>query len=137
MRSMERPEPMRYILAAAILIGALTTGTNAQGNRCSTETLAVRRVPVTIALCVTGTVVSAPGGEVLVPLQAQYSSPSGSYAETETLRFIGGERTSRVIRSLDLSRVGSSGTLHLTLAYNGANVRVESALLSPGAVTIK
>lgn len=127
---------MKCVLTAAFLAASLTGTALAQG-RCSTETLPVRGVGVTIELCVAGAPQSAPGGEVLVPLQAQYSARGGSFSEDTTLRFIAGERTSRVIRSVDLAKVGSSGTLHLTLVYDGSAVRVESAMLTPGAITIK
>ncbi len=127
---------MRLTLAAAML-AAMIPAAAAQGGRCTSETLNVRRVPVTLGYCVTGAAQSGPGGTVLVPVSGQYSAPSGSFSEAMTLRFVGGERTSRVIRSLDLSRVGSSGVLHLTLAYDGSTIRIESALLTPGAITIK
>jgi hypothetical protein len=42
-----------------------------------------------------------------------------------------------VLESLDLSKLGLSGTLHLTLAYVQGLVHVEGALLTPGAITIK
>jgi len=128
---------MRALLAAAMLAAMIPTAAMAQGGRCTSEILSVRKVPVTLGYCVTGPAQSAPGGTLLVPVSGQYSTPGGSFGESMQLRFIAGERTSRVIRSLDLSKVGSSGVLHLTLAYDGSTIRVESALLTPGAITIK
>jgi hypothetical protein len=44
---------------------------------------------------------------------------------------------SRVLESLDLRQVGIAGILHLTLAYAAGVVRVEGAMLTPGAITVK
>jgi hypothetical protein len=54
-----------------------------------------------------------------------------------TLQFISGEEASRVIQDVPLDKVGLQGTLHLTLVLRGGAVRVDSAMLTPGAITIK
>lgn len=129
---------MRRLVAALLLAAALPAAASAQGYRCSKETLSVRGQPLAVAYCVTAAPTKAPGSELLVPVHATYAAPSGSWSEDATLRFIAGEGESRVIRNVDLAKVGSSGTLHLTLVYGSdATVRIESAMLSPGAITIK
>ncbi len=75
--------------------------------------------------------------EIIVPVVATYSAPGGTLRRPIDLHFIAGEGISRVLESLDLTKVGLSGTLHLTLAYSRGLVRVEGALLTPGAITIK
>lgn len=127
--------PIAALAAAALYLLPLTA--SAQGHRCTQETLAVRGTPVTIGYCINGAAKSASGGEIAVPVQASYSAPGGSFQEILTLRFLSGEGLSRIIRNLDLSHVGAIGTLHLTLAYNGSSVSIESATLTPGAITIK
>lgn len=127
--------PIAALVAAALCLIPLAA--SAQDRRCTQETLAVRGTPVTIGYCITGPARSTIGGEIAVPVQASYSAPGGSFQETLTLRFLSGEGLSRVIRNLDLSHVGSTGTLHLTLAYSGSSVSIESATLTPGAITIK
>jgi len=77
------------------------------------------------------------GPEEIVPVTATYSARGGSMRRTIELHFIAGEGVSRVIQSLDLTTLGLTGTLHLTLAYSRGLVRVEGALLTPGAITIK
>lgn len=124
---------LSVLLAAALLAPACATAQN----RCSQETLTVRGAAVTIGYCVSSTPKKEPGSELLVPVHATYSSSSGSSSEDMTLHFIAGEGESRVIHNVDLSKIGSSGTLHLTLVYNGSTVGIESATLSPGAITIK
>jgi hypothetical protein len=125
------------LLAAALVLGLIPATALAQGDRCSRETLPVRGTPVTVSYCVSGTPQRASGSELLVPVTATYSSPGGSFAESPTLRFIAGEGPSRVIQNVSLARLGEAGVLHLTLVYRGGTVQVESAMLTPGAVTIK
>jgi len=108
----------------------------AQG-ACSQEVLSVRGTPVTVAYCAAGGAHSAPGSELLVPIKATYSAGGHAFTEETTLHFLAGEGPSRVIETVDLSKLGTSGTLHLTLVYRGGLVHVESAILTPGAVTIK
>lgn len=93
--------------------------------------------PVTIEYCVTGARRAADGAEVVVPVTATYSTPSGSLRRSVELHFLAGEGVSRVLQSLDLTRLGLTGTLHLTLAYSRGLIHVEGALLVPGAITIK
>jgi hypothetical protein len=119
---------------AAVWLGAAAA--RAQ-NGCSQETLPVRGTPVTVSYCSAGSPQNAPGSELLVPVKAIYSAPGGSFSESATLHFLAGEGPSRVIETVDLSKLGTTGTLHLTLVYQGGLVHVESAILTPGAITIK
>ena len=80
---------------------------------------------------------SVKGSEEIVPVTATYSAPGGSMRRAIELHFIAGERVSRVIQSLDLTQLGLTGTLHLTLTFSRGLVDVEGALLTPGAITIK
>ncbi len=66
-----------------------------------------------------------------------YSSSGGSFTRSAKLRFISGEGPSRVLENVNLSDLGLTGTLHLTLVYASGEVRVEKAMLTPGAVIIK
>ena len=75
--------------------------------------------------------------ETIVPVAASYSAPRASLRRSLELHFIAGEPVSRVLESLDLGQLGLAGTLHITLAYSHGVVRVEGALLTPGAITIK
>ncbi len=118
-----------FFVASMGAIGAATG--------CTEETLNVRGTAVTIGYCLAGAPRSAGSDEVIVPIVASYVSPSGSFRRSSELHFVAGEGISRIIESLDLTRLGMTGTLHLTLAYSGGLVRLEGALLTPGAITIK
>jgi hypothetical protein len=125
---------MKFVLA--LVLAAVPVTAAAQG-QCSRETLKVPGAPVTVSYCVVGTVAPGAGDELLVPISESYAAPGGSYQDTATLHFLAGEPASRQMASVDMTRLGSTGTLHLTLVYHGGQVRVESAILTPGAITVK
>lgn len=128
-----KPRIALLVLAAA---ATLPAAAGAQ-TRCTQEVLNVRGTPVTIGYCVIGVPRSDGADEVIVPVSASYASPGGSFNQRRDLHFVAGERTSRILESLHLDRIGLDGVLHLTLVYTGELVRVEGALLTPGAITIK
>jgi hypothetical protein len=127
----------KYSLPAAALVLMTAASASAQpAGRCTRETLEVRGVPVSVGYCVAA-VGPASGHELPVRVQENYSSPHGALSQETTLRFIAGETSSRVIEDLPLERLGLSGTLHMTLLLRGGLVRVDAAMLSPGAITVK
>jgi hypothetical protein len=123
-------------LAMVCMLIALPLAASAQ-QRCTRETLEVQKTSVNIDYCISGAARTIAGGEVLLPVQATYSASSGSFSRALQLHFVAGENVSRVLEALDLSRLGLTGTLHLTLTYSGGLVHVEGALLTPGAIAIK
>jgi len=134
----------RIVLAAALAVSlpglalALTRPTQAQPpGRCTHETLSVRGTPVMATYCVTGGASAAPGRDLPVHVTETYSTARGSWSQDVTLQFIAGEEASRVIQDVPLDKVGLQGTLHVTLVLRGGAVRVDSAMLTPGAITIK
>ncbi|HZZ00191.1 MAG TPA: hypothetical protein VFE36_11500 [Candidatus Baltobacteraceae bacterium] len=128
---------LRFFLLLILLILVAAMRPAAAAPACTQEMLSVRGTPVTIGYCVEGAARSAGGDEIVVPTVASYGAPGGSFSRTRQLHFVAGEGVSRVIENLDLGRLGLNGTLHLTLAYSGGLIRVEGALLTPGAITIK
>ncbi len=124
-------------LTIFIVLAAGTARAGVSAPSCTQETLSVQGTPVTIAYCVTGALRANGAAEVIVPVTLTYSAPGGSVQRSTELHFLSGERVSRVLQSLDLTRVGLAGTLHLTLDYSRGVVQVEGALLTPGAITIK
>ena len=127
----------RHVALLALLTAASLPAAAVAQQHCSQEVLKVRGTPVTIGYCVTGNPRNDGAGEVVVPVAATYSAPAASFGQQRDLRFIAGERNSRILESLNLDRLGMTGVLHLTLLYTGEVVRVEGALLTPGAITIK
>jgi hypothetical protein len=126
---------MSRALTVLILLGA-TTASALAAPPCTQQTLKVEGSAVTIGYCLSGPP-HTEGSEEVVPVAATYSTPGGSIHRAIQLHFIAGEGVSRVIQSLDLTAVGLSGTLHLTLTYSRGLVDVEGALLTPGAITVK
>jgi hypothetical protein len=125
----------RLILFIAVL--ATTVPGARAASACTQETLSVEGSPVTFSYCISGPLRANGAAEVIVPVTATYSAPGGTLRRSTELHFISGEGVSRVIESLDLVKLGLAGTLHLTLAYSRGTVRLEGALLTPGAITVK
>jgi hypothetical protein len=127
---MKTPAAIFIALAASTVAAWAATA-------CTQETLTVESTPVTIAYCITGQPRANGAEEIVVPVSETYSAPNGRLQRTIELHFLADERVSRVLETLDLAKVGLTGTLHLTLAYSRGLVQVEGALLTPGAITIK
>ena len=125
------------MLATALALSVPIAAAAQPAGRCTRETLQVRGTPLTASYCVQGAASAAPGRDLPVHVIQTYSTPHGSWSEDTTLNFIAGEEWSRVIQDLPLDRVGLQGTLHLTLVLHGGTVRVDSAMLTPGAISIK
>lgn len=122
--------------AVLALVLVLTAGAAApSGERCSHETVSVRGTPVTIVLCVTAA--ADAGGVTTVTLDGSFQAKQNSFNQRSSIRFITGEGPARALQSVDLSPLGLTGVLHMTLLYSGNVVSMEHALLTPGAITIK
>ena len=121
--------------ALLVLVAAAPLAARAQ-DRCTHETLTVRGTPVTISYCVEGAAPAAPGENALT-VASTYEGEGRSIQRSTTMKFVAGEGPSRVLESVDLADLGLTGTLHLTLVYAGGVVRIESALLTPGAIIVK
>lgn len=129
---------MRSIALAFTLALGLAGATHAQpAPRCTHDTLAIQGQSVAATYCVTSGGHATAGQELRVAVTETFTSPRGKISQPATLLFIRGEANSRVIEDLSLERLGANGTLHLTLALRDGLVRIESAMLTPGAVTIK
>jgi hypothetical protein len=125
------------LLTTALAISLGSPATAQAAGRCTQETLRVHGAPVTASYCVTALGKAAPGHELPVRVAEAYRGPGGELTQEATLQFIAGEGSSRVIQDVALARLGLAGTLHLTLLLQGGLIRIDSALLTPGAVTIK
>ena len=122
-------------LTIVAMLALLPLATTAQ-SPCSRETLNVRGTPVTITYCTAGPAARA-GAEMTLPVSGTYSAPGGQFTREVTMRLVQGEGPSRTLENVDLAPLGITGTLHLTLNYSGGAVRIENALLTPGAIVIK
>lgn len=125
-------------LSVPLLVLGFSKAAQAQpADRCTHETLDLRGTPLTASYCIESIGAAAPGRDLPVRLSQSYSTPHGSWSQDSTLQFISGEAASRVIQDLPLDHVGMQGTLHITLVLRGGTVHVDSAMLTPGAITIK
>lgn len=128
----------RVALAALIAtIPQLGVHAAAAEDHCSRETLAVRGTDVTVSYCLAAPPQRVGSQELALDVDGSYSSSGGSFSRRATLHFVSGEGPSRVLQNVELAPLGLSGTLHLTLVYSGGLIRIESALLTPGAVIVK
>ena len=129
---------MRRTFFALTLALGLTGAAGAQpASRCTHDTLVIGGQPVKAAYCVISSAHAPAGHELRLNVMETYAAPHGTISGPVTLAFIAGEATSRVIEDLPLEPLGIRGTLHLTLGLRGGLVGIESAILTPGAVTIK
>ena len=128
---------MLRALAIAIALAWGSVQVAPAAGSCTHETFTVEGTPLTVEYCVSGPARADGTDEVVVPVTATYSTAARTLRRVLELHFISGEPVSRVLASLDLVGLGLTGTLHLTLAYSQGLVRVEGALLTPGAITIK
>ncbi len=124
---------VRIALSAVMVLGLQSLAFAAGG--CTDETLNVRGTPLSVSYCVTRT--ARAGSEIIVTVAQRFSSSRGSFSQTEPLQFVAGIDRSRTISDVNLAQAGIAGTVHLTLSYNGGLIHVDSAMLTPGAITIK
>jgi hypothetical protein len=124
-------------MVAALALATGVPGAAGAQDHCSRETLKVRETPVTIAYCVSGSPQRTRDGMVTLNVDGNYSAPAGSFARKSTMRFITGEGPSRLLENVELTQLGMTGTLHLTLGYDNDTIHIVSALLTPGAVVVK
>ncbi|MBV8489133.1 MAG: hypothetical protein JO199_01295 [Candidatus Eremiobacteraeota bacterium] len=123
-------------MLALAFLAALPVSAQAAAN-CTQETLSVRGTPLTVSYCVQAPARAGPDGELVVAVLGSFGGPSGTFSRPSELHFVGGEPVSRVVQDVDLHPAGLDGTLHLTLVLAGGLVRVEGAMLTPGALTLK
>lgn len=96
----------------------------------------MRGTEVAVTYCLAGAPQRA-GSETILPISGTFAARGGSLDHQTSMRFVQGEGPTRTLDNVDLAPLGMTGTLHLTLLYSGGTVRVESALLTPGAVVVK
>ena len=96
---------MRRTLTIFIALAASTVPAALSGTPCTQETVTVEGAPVTIVYCITGALKANGAEEVIVPVTATYSAPGGTLRRATELHFIAGEGVSRVLESLDLTKV--------------------------------
>jgi hypothetical protein len=119
------------------LLGTASAG--AQGDACSRDTLTVDGSPVEVTLCVPPAPAArkGEGKPVSVSVSETFASGGTSFSRSVALDFLEGAETSRTIDDVPLHKLGIGKSLHLTIAYRAGTVRLEHAMLVPGAISLK
>jgi|SRR5579883_378022 len=129
---MERRRPA----ALPALLCALELGAGPAA-RCSHEELKVHGIAVSADYCIAPAQTTREGHDLAVSVGETFSTVRGAFTRQSRLHFLAGEDASRVIEDVPLARLGLEGTLHTTLVLRRGLVRMEGAVLTPGAVPIK
>jgi hypothetical protein len=135
---------MTLQLAGAVLavftLAAVPAPAPTPNYTCSSDAFVVDGRPVSVALCLADTMVpkrSADGKRTIVTVNERLLSNELSFSRDVSLDFLTGPELSRTIDDLPLDKVGITKQLHLTIGYHTGSVRLEHALLIPGAIALK
>jgi hypothetical protein len=126
-------------LALALAPLAARAAPSAAPPGCSADAFTIDSAPVGVQICLApGEQRSAPSGKPsTVALDETLSSRGASFSRRVSLEFFSGGDYSRTIDDVPLERFGITRTLHLTIGYKPGSVRLEHALLVPGAIALK
>ncbi|GAC1311101.1 MAG: hypothetical protein NVS2B3_12090 [Vulcanimicrobiaceae bacterium] len=131
---------MRFLIAvpalAASLLAIEPLATPAAAG-CSSDAFAIRGVALTVDLCVTGGASRASARAPIAVSETLAVRGQPTLARRISLDAVPGDETARTIDDAPLQGLGIAGTLHMTLAYRNGAVRLEHALLVPGAIALK
>ena len=126
-----------FAVLATILIAADPTP---KPGICSFDTFSIDGRSVGVSLCFDEAAVrrSSDGRRVIVTVAETLSaSREASFSRDVTLDFLARAEESRTIDDVPLGKLGIERTLHLTIAYRPGSIRLEHALLVPGAIPLK
>ncbi len=129
----------RIALAGAVLLASRSP---ALGAACSTDNFDIDGNAVTVELCSARAPLASPRGKA--PAGAgdevrETLSVSGRPPLVRSVRYepATGDATARSLDDIPLAALGIAKTMHVTLAVHGGSVRLEHALLVPGATPLK
>ncbi len=102
---------------------------------CSSDAFTVMGTPLTIEIC---TPASRPGGRgQIVATETLTARGKAPVVRKVALDVVSPDEASHTIDDAPLQPLGIAGTLHMTIGYKGGGVRLEHALLVPGAIALK
>jgi hypothetical protein len=105
------------------------------GEGCSHDTLTVDGVPVEVTVCPAGRARDGEAGTLT--LVETFSGNGESFSRNATLEALGPGEASRMIDDVSLQPLHLGRTLHMTIRYRARGLRLEHAMLVPGAITLK
>lgn len=130
----------RGVLAATLVTILAAPAFGQQTDACSRDPLTVDGTTVGVTLCVSGAPARKTKGEgrpVSVTIVETFSTGKAAFSRTSSFDFLDQSEASRTIDDVPLDRLGIGKTLHLTIVYRAGAVRLEHAMLVPGAVDLK
>jgi hypothetical protein len=121
---------------ASLLSAALVAALAPPGgpSACSSDAFAIDGSSVSVSLCAPADMKGQSTASVVETLTVKGQPP---YVRSVTLEFVPGAESARTIDDVPLAKLGIAHTLHLTIAYKNGAVRLEHALLIPGAIALK
>jgi hypothetical protein len=136
--------PVAAIALSAAVFAAASGATPVENGGCSSDAFSIDGSSVRLELCVPAGDKSSAKTVVTehfsIGAQAARSAAGaegqGFERELPVERLPGAE-SSRAIDDVSLERLGLARTLHLTIAVRSGSVKLEHALLIPGAVSLK
>jgi len=102
---------------------------------CSADTFSIDSAALAVAVCPPATAPHLGGKVTLTETLSVKGQPP--LTRDFTLELLADSDSSRGIDDVPLQKLGIEKTLHLTLAYKAGAVRLEHALLVPGAIALK
>ncbi|MBC5809815.1 MAG: hypothetical protein GIW95_03025 [Candidatus Eremiobacteraeota bacterium] len=128
------------VFLAAVLAVAPAEKSSSPSPNCSHDTFTVDGRPLTVDICALVSP-SAPrrpqDGRSTLLVTETLASKDLTFSRQASLEILAGADVSRTIDDVPLDKVGSRRTLHITLAYRGGTLKLEHALLIPGAIPLK
>jgi hypothetical protein len=127
-------------IAVLALATTLVSAPSPPPNICSSDVFTIDDRPVSVVLCIPDAEPkrTADGRRYLVKVTESLSSRGVSFSRDVTLDFLAGAELSRTLDDVPLDKLGiAGGQLHLTVGYRPGTIRLEHALLIPGAKALK
>ena len=125
----------RYAFAVSAFALAATARPALAVAGCSTDAFTVSGTPLAVEICAPAT---RPAGKAAPIATATLSSRNATpLVRKIALDVVPGDEASHTIDDAPLQSLGIAGTLHMTIGYKGGTVRLEHALLVPGAIALK
>jgi hypothetical protein len=123
---------VRSAAATTVAFLGLAAGALAQtGDRCTHDVLTVDASPISATFCVSG-----PTAQHVVVTET-FARGDQSFSRPLAVAVVDGATITRAVDDVGLAALGSTKSLHLTLAYRDGIATLEHALLLPGAVVLK
>ncbi len=130
--------PLTARVAALLAVAALVStarSASAAGPGCSSDTFNVSGAPLSVEICAPA---ARPGVRApVVATETLMARGGAAVVRRVSLDVVAADETSHTIDDAPLASIGIAGTLHMTIGYRAGIVRLEHALLVPGAIALK